>query len=161
MTRQESSSPVRPVRLTRRRVMQLGSLGLVGLSLPRLLAAESAGARQASRVKSCILYFMEGGPAHQDLWDMKPEAPVEYRGEFKPIPTTVPGVQVCEHLPMLARQMHHFAQVRSVRHNIIDHNAGAYYCLTGRRPDESRSPRMCPPRIGPSFSPSARISCYG
>jgi hypothetical protein len=77
---------------------------------------------------------MEGGPAHQDLWDLKPEAPLEYRGEFRPIPTTVPGIQVCEHLPLLARQMHHFAQVRSVHHDINDHNAGAYYTLTGRSP---------------------------
>ncbi len=70
---------------------------------------------------------------------MKPEAPVEYRGEFKPIPTTVPGLQVCEHLPLLARQMHHAALVRSVRHTIVDHNAGAYYALTGYSPmDGSR-----------------------
>jgi len=79
---------------------------------------------------------MEGGPAHQDLWDMKPEAPLEYRGQFKPISTTVPGRQVCEHLPLLARQMHHAALVRSVTHAINDHNAGAYYALTGRSPPE-------------------------
>ncbi len=65
---------------------------------------------------------------------MKPNAPAQIRGEFKPISTTVPGMQVCEHLPMLARQMHHIAIVRSVHHKIVDHNAGAYYCLTGRSP---------------------------
>jgi hypothetical protein len=67
---------------------------------------------------------------------MKPEAPLEYRGEFRPIPTTAPEIQVCEHLPLLAHQMRHFALVRSVRHNIVDHNAGAYYALTGQYPVE-------------------------
>ncbi len=138
--------------LPRRSLLKLGGLGLVGLSLPQLLRAESrrmeAEAQRAAaasnskpvarpaRAKSCILFFMEGGPAHQDLWDMKPEAPLEYRGEFKPISTTVPGLQVCEHLPLLAREMHHVALVRSVTHSIRDHNAGAYYALTGRSPLE-------------------------
>ena len=137
MFSEEARPRVASARLTRRGAMHLGSLGLIGLSLPRLLAEDAKRPRERrGPARSCILYFMEGGPAHQDLWDMKPESPVEYRGEFKPIPTSLPGVQVCEHLPMLARQMHHFAQVRSVRHHIIDHNAGAYYALTGRRPDE-------------------------
>ena len=74
------------IQLSRRQLVQAGSLGLVGLSLPRLLQADTASI--APRAKSCILFFMEGGPAHQDLWDMKPEAPVEYRGEFKPIAPT-------------------------------------------------------------------------
>jgi len=77
---------------------------------------------------------MEGGPAHQDLWDLKPGAPTEARGQFKPIATTAPGVQICEHLPLVARQFHHVALVRSVHHQVVDHNAGAYYALTGRMP---------------------------
>jgi hypothetical protein len=77
---------------------------------------------------------MEGGPAHQDLWDMKPEAPAEYRGEFTPISSSLTGVPVCEHLPLLSKQMHRFALIRSVHHTINDHNAGAYYMLTGREP---------------------------
>jgi hypothetical protein len=119
-----------------RGVLRLGSLSALGLTLPSLLAAESSAAKSKSRAraKSCIFFFMEGGPAHQDLWDMKPEAPLEYRGEFKSIPTKVPGVHVCEHLPLLAKQFHHFAQVRSIHHDVNDHNAGAYYCLTGRSP---------------------------
>src|SRR5206468_5080302 len=119
--------------VSRREVLRLGSLGLVGLSLPRLLAAEAVKpVTRRPRAKSCILFFMEGGPAHQDLWDMKPEAPIEYRGEFKPISTTVPGLQVCEHLPLLSRHMHRVALVRSVSHAIRDHNAGGYYALTGK-----------------------------
>lgn len=121
---------------TRRELLRLGSLGAVGLSLPALLRAESdePATRPRGRARSCILFFMEGGPAHQDLWDMKPQAPAEYRGEFEPIPSTLTGVPVCEHLPMLARQMHHLALVRSVHHKIVDHNAGSYYMLTGRTP---------------------------
>ncbi|HUY36031.1 MAG TPA: DUF1501 domain-containing protein [Pirellulales bacterium] len=122
--------------LGRRELIRWGSLGLAGLSLPKLLRAEAAqispGVRPAAR--SCILLFLEGGPAHQDLWDMKPEAPAEVRGEFRPIPSTAPGVLVCEHLPRLARQMHHVCLVRSVHHQVVDHNAGAYYALTGRAP---------------------------
>ena len=99
------------IQLSRRELVQAGSLGLVGLSLPRLLQADTASI--APRAKSCILFFMEGGPAHQDLWDMKPEAPVEYRGEFKPIASSFTGVPVCEHLPLLSKQMHRFALIRS------------------------------------------------
>ena len=106
----------------------------MGLTLPRLLHAQSESREKRPRARSCILFFMEGGPAHQDLWDMKPLAPAEVRGEFRPIATSVPGMQVCEHLPLLARQMHHVALVRSVHHKFNDHNAGAYYCLTGRSP---------------------------
>jgi hypothetical protein len=77
---------------------------------------------------------MEGGPAHQDLWDMKPDAPAEYRGEFRPIASSLPGVPVSEHLPYLAQQMHRVTLIRSVHHSVVDHNAGAYYALTGRPP---------------------------
>ena len=137
------TGPHDDILVSRRELVQMGGLSLAGLSLPRLLAAESAstgagtsgvtsGVRKPA--KSCILFFMEGGPSHIDLWDMKPDAPTEIRGEFKPISTSVVGVQVCEHLPMLAKQMHLLAQVRSVHHKIVDHNAGAYYTLTGRSP---------------------------
>ncbi len=122
-------------RSRRKWFVSVGSLGLAGLSLPKFLTGEShaAGASRPT-ANSCILFFLEGGPAHQDLWDMKPEAPAEVRGEFQPVATTVPGLQICEHLPLLARQMHHVAVVRSVHHKIVDHNAGAYYALTGREP---------------------------
>ena len=118
----------------RRWLLRVGALAGAGLSLPDLLRIEARGDTGRAKSRSCIVFFMEGGPAHQDLWDMKPEAPLEVRGEFQPIATTVPGIQVCEHLPMFARQMHHVAIVRSVHHGIVDHNAGAYYALTGRAP---------------------------
>ena len=106
---------------------------MLGLGLPTLLKAEPVAGHK-TRVKSVILFFLEGGPAHQDLWDMKPDAPEGVRGEFKPIETTLPGLHFCEHLPMLAKQAHHFCLVRSVHHTIGDHNAGAYFTLTGREP---------------------------
>src|SRR5437870_6453724 len=95
--------------VTRREWMQLGGLGLLGLSLPSVLRAEAAARRRSApvikggRARSCILLFLAGGPSHLDMWDMKPSAPPEVRGEFKPIATTVPGIQLSEHLPRLAR----------------------------------------------------------
>jgi hypothetical protein len=106
------------------------------LSLPQLLAAERGKPAPKARAKSCLLIFMEGGPSHIDLWDMKPEAPSDIRGEFQPIRTQTPGVHVCNHLPLMAKQWHHLAQVRSVTHTITDHNAGSYYMLSGRYPVE-------------------------
>jgi hypothetical protein len=123
-----------PLRLSRRSLLQVGSLGLSGLSLPQLMAAERQESGPAPRARSCILIYLEGGPAHQDLWDMKPQAPVEIRGLFQPISTSVPGIQICEHLPMLAEQMHHLSLIRSVHHTVLDHNAGQLYSLTGRSP---------------------------
>jgi hypothetical protein len=114
--------------MTRREILRAGSLGLVGLSLPQLLQARTA----RPRAKACILLFMWGGPAHQDTWDMKPGAPTEYRGEFKPIATSVPGVQVCEHLPQLARRMDRLALLRSMTHTDVDHTTGTHFLLTGR-----------------------------
>ncbi len=118
--------------LSRRELLRIGGATLLGLGLPGLLKAEAEKAKP--KIKSVILMFLEGGPAHQDTWDMKPDAPEQIRGEFKPIETTVPGLLFCEHLPMLAKQAHHFALVRSVYHSIGDHNAGAYYAMTGRSP---------------------------
>ena len=121
--------------LSRRELLSVGAAGAIGLTLPRLLAAASTSMKP--RAKSLILFVLEGGPAHQDLWDMKPDAPAEIRGEFKPIATTVPGLSLCEHLPLLATQAHHLTLVRSVHHTIADHNAGAIFALTGREPLKS------------------------
>jgi hypothetical protein len=118
-------------RLSRREWLQLGGLGLLGLNLPSLLRAENAAVPKAA-AKSCIMLFLAGGPSHLDMWDMKPDAPPEIRGEFKPIATSVPGVQLCEHLPRLARQAHRFALVRSAYHRVSNaHWAATYFALTG------------------------------
>ncbi len=121
--------------IRRRQLLQAGSLGALGLSLPRVLQSEQAGGEAPRRrAKSCILFFMEGGPSQIDLWDMKPGAPQNVRGPYEPIATSLPGMQLCEHLPLLARQMHHVSVVRSVSHTIVDHNASSYFMLTGQVP---------------------------
>ena len=113
--------------LSRREMVQVGFSGALGLSLPGVLRASP------SRVAdSCIVIFLNGGPSHLDMWDMKPGAPAEVRGEFKPKPSSVPGVQISEHLPLLAKQMHRCTLVRSVHHSVNNAHAAAVYCaLTG------------------------------
>jgi hypothetical protein len=130
------SGPTMCDRITRRRMLQIGSLAPLGLSLPALLAADARGAAVGSnfgRAKRCLLLFMWGGPAHQDMWDMKPDAPANVRGEFNPIATNVPGLQICEHLPMLAGQMDKLALIRSVTHTDNNHSTGAHWMLTGHK----------------------------
>jgi hypothetical protein len=124
-------------RNTRRGILQAGCLSAVGLSLPGLLkAAEQSAATPAVRpkAKSCILFFMEGGPSHIDMWDMKPAAPDNIRGPLRPIQTSLPGFDVCEYLPKLAQSAHRLTVVRSVTHRIVDHNAASYYILCGQHP---------------------------
>jgi hypothetical protein len=121
-----------PGGLTRRQIVKVGGLSLFsGLSLPRLIQAREASEGQGSsrRIESVILLNLFGGPSHLDIFDMKPDAPVEIRGEFRPIPTTVPGLQVCEHLPKLAARMHRATLIRTVSHNYNSHNP--YGVLTG------------------------------
>src|SRR6516162_10107115 len=110
----------------RREFLRAGSVPLVGLGLPQLLNARAAAQAAAvkAKAKACILLFMWGGPAHQDTWDMKPDALAEYRGEFKPIRTSIPGIQICEHLPHLARQVDKLAIIRSMSHTDVDHTTG-------------------------------------
>lgn len=130
------SQPDDGVGLVRRELLRVGSAGLVGLGLPDLLRAADKP-QPKGKARNLILMFLEGGPAHQDTWDMKPDAPEQIRGEFRPIATSLPGQLFCEHLPMLAKVAHHFCYVRSVHHSINDHNAGAYQTLTGRHPVEN------------------------
>jgi hypothetical protein len=114
-------------------LLQVGAIGWFGLSLPRLLRADvRPPAGPSPRADSCILIFLNGGPSHLDMWDMKPQAPTEIRGEFRPIPSSVPGVQLSEHLPRLARLMHHCTLVRSMHHSVNNSHAAAVYVgLTG------------------------------
>ncbi|MBI2826913.1 MAG: DUF1501 domain-containing protein [Planctomycetia bacterium] len=115
-------------------MLQVGSLGLAGISLPKLLWADERRSETGLRAQAdaCVLVFLNGGPSHLDMWDMKPDAPQDIRGEFKPIATSLPGVQLSEHLPRLARHMHRSALVRSVHHAIgFAHGAAVYTALTG------------------------------
>jgi hypothetical protein len=115
-------------------MLQIGGASVLGLSLPRLLRAQ-AQARAVGQHASAdhlLVIFLNGGPSHLDMWDMKPAAPVEIRGEFRPIATTVPGVQLSEHLPRLARHIHRACLVRSVHHTVNNaHAAAVYVGLTG------------------------------
>jgi hypothetical protein len=129
--------------VSRRQMLQIGGLGLMGLSLPRLLAAETtaAAAGIVPRADACVLIFLNGGPSHLDMWDMKPDAPHGIRGEFKPIATTVPGIQFGEHMPRLAKLAHRSTIVRSMHHSVNNaHAAAVYTSLTGHdRGDNVRS----------------------
>ncbi len=120
--------------LTRRRWLHVGALGAAGLCLPDLLRARGpAGPGHFGRAKSCILCFLFGAPAHQDIWDLKPDAPADVRGEFRPAASSVPGVRLGEHVPLVARAAHRFALVRSVQHPDNTHTVAMHYMLTGRR----------------------------
>jgi hypothetical protein len=138
--------------LTRRETLRAGALSLLGggFTLPSLLAAEqrqSPGARPG-KAKNVILMFLLGGAATQDMWDMKPSAPIEVRGEFKPIATSAPGIQICEHLPQMAKWMNRAAIVRSVNHKAGCHNC--LPCYTGyEKPMPDQHPRDTdPPSMG-------------
>jgi hypothetical protein len=111
-------------------MLQIGGASMLGLTLPSLLQARGDG--DNATADHLIVIFLNGGPSHLDMWDMKPNAPVEIRGEFQPIPTSVPGVQFSEHLPRLARHMHQCTVVRSVHHSVNNAHAAAVYAgMTG------------------------------
>lgn len=135
MSDRTTEMAVRQQGLTRRGVLQVGSLGLagLGLSLSRLLANEDSEQRRIKPLAdNCILLFLNGGPSHLDMWDMKPKAPDGIRGEFQPISTSLPGYQLSEHLPRLAQQMHLATVVRSMNHSVNNSHAAAVYAsLTG------------------------------
>jgi Protein of unknown function (DUF1501) len=115
--------------VSRRNFLKIGALGLGGLTLPQLLQAESNSGIRRSH-KAVIMIFLPGGPSHQDMFDLKMDAPREIRGEFKPIATNVPGMQVCEHLPLLAKMADKYAVIRSMVG--AEDNHYAVQCLTGR-----------------------------
>jgi len=115
--------------ISRRNFLKIGSLGMGGLALPQILRAEASQGIGSSH-KAVIMIFLPGGPSHQDMFDLKMDAPAEIRGEFKPISTSVPGIQICEHLPKMAKLMDKMAIIRSIVGATGDHYA--VQCLTGR-----------------------------
>jgi hypothetical protein len=121
--------------LTRRNLLQAGTLGLLGLSGSDVLAWRSAAAesgRAVPRARAVIFLFLTGGASQHDTFDMKPKAPDVIRGEFSPIATRTPGVEICEHLPMLAQRSHLWSLCRSLSHKDNGHDTGTYLMLTGR-----------------------------
>src|SRR5260370_2569695 len=119
---------------SRRHLLKVGGLGLLGLTLPRLLWAEEHKKGPKARAKSVIFLFQFGGPSHLDMFDMKPDAPEQIRGPHQPISSNAPGIQVNEHFPRVAKVMDKVTLIRSLYHTIKNHNSASYYALTGHAP---------------------------
>ena len=145
--RPESLGPgSRDSRWTRRRLLQVGGIGMLGLGLPDFLRASAPSVspgRGASSVKSCIFIMQYGGASHIDTWDLKPDAPTEIRGPYRPIATRVPGVQICELMPRLATIADRCCFIRSMTHRNADHGGAVHICLTG-----SSKPAVNAPHFG-------------
>ena len=118
------------LRLQRRHLLKIGAFGLAGAALPGVMQAN----QPRGRARSVIFLYQFGGPSHHDTFDLKPDAPDNIRGEFRPIATNVTGLRICEHLPQMARQMHRVTLVRSVNHRMRNHNSASYQALTGAAP---------------------------
>ncbi len=129
--------------LDRRTFLLAGGVSCFGANLASTAlgagtASEATGSGRRKIAKSAIMIWLSGGASHIDTWDMKPDAPLEYRGEFQPVATSAPGIELCEHLPYLSKQAHHLAIVRSLgdfHRGTGDHHAGYYTNLTGHSPD--------------------------
>jgi len=149
-------------KLHRRDLLRAGSLGLFGLGLSDLMRYRAALAGENTprtkqpasfgRAKGCILLFMWGGPAHQDTWDLKPNAPAEIRGEFQPISTRVPGIQICEHFPRLATRTDKLTIIRSMTHVDVNHTTATHFLLTGQPSPQQAGLRGDWPHVGAVLS---------
>ncbi len=144
-------------RFTRRTVLQAGVSGLAGLTGTANADALATSVQQRAHAKACIFLFMWGGPSQLDTLDMKPNAPVEIRGEFKPVSTVVPGVQICEHFQQLSQRTDQVAIIRSLGHNDPAHLSSAHATLTGHfarvRPSDAEPPNEADtPHIGSVIS---------
>src|SRR5471032_3347977 len=141
--------------VTRRDFVRIGTAGVfgLGLNLPTILQAQerARAAGQSPRDVSLIFLFLHGGLSTIDTWDMKPNAPAEFRGEFNPIQTNVPGIQVCEHLPRSAQQQDKFSLVRGFRHHNSDHGASDHYIFTGYFPQAGFNPSLTPNNQRPAL----------
>src|SRR6185436_2013636 len=120
--------------VSRRHLLKVGGMGLLGLNMASLLQAESKAKKLTARAKSVIFLYQFGGPSHLDMFDMKPDAPEGIRGPHKPIPSSADGIQVSERLPRVARIMDKVTLVRSMTHTMKNHNSASYYALTGHEP---------------------------
>ena len=124
-------------RIKRRNFLTIGTL-TGGLTLAGYLRLEAAGKR-ATEKRSAILVFMEGAPSHLDTFDLKPNAATEIRGEFRPVATKQAGLQICEHLPLLAECTDQYALLPGITHNVADHGLAKKYLLTGNKASRTLS----------------------
>src|SRR5579872_2366120 len=120
--------------LARRAALKIGGAGMLGLTLPHFLRAAENQAHKAATAKSVVFLYQFGGPSHVDTFDMKPEAPDGVRSHFAQISTSLPGLSICEQLPETAKVMDKVTLVRTVYHNMKNHNSASYYALTGHAP---------------------------
>src|SRR6056297_3766877 len=120
--------------LSRRSMLRVGGLGMLGINMPGLLRAAEQNNQPPARAKQVIFLFQWGGPSHLDTFDMKTDAPAEIRGPLHPISSVVPGLPVCEHFPEMAKRMNRVTLIRSMTHTMKNHNSAGYYALTGQAP---------------------------
>lgn len=132
----------------RRDVLRFTGLAAFGLSLPGILQARTLAKPLVPKAKSCILIWLDGGPSHLETFDLKPDAPAEVRGPYKPIATSVPGIEICEHLPRTAKIAQHFSIIRSMTSPLGEHGLANEYLLTGYKP----SPVLSYPSYGAVLS---------
>src|SRR6266540_2760433 len=127
---------------TRRRLLQVGGIGALGLGLPEFLHARapSSDAPRRGSEKSCIFIVQYGGASHHDSWDLKPDAPQDIRGPYKPIATNVPGIRIGELLPRLAHLADRYCLVRSMTHPNGGHDGGMHICMTGHTTPKENTP---------------------
>jgi Protein of unknown function (DUF1501) len=129
-----ATSSIRCDGIARRDFLHLGLITSFGVSLSGFLRWRSLAGESRPRAASCILIWLDGGPSHLDTFDPKPDAPPEIRSRFRPIPTSADGVQICEHLPLTAKVMQDVALIRSLTHELGNHDTGTRFMLTGHRP---------------------------
>ncbi len=148
-----------PGPIGRRSFLEAGSLALGGLALGDLLRARALakdagpnGVGPQPTETSVILIWLQGGPSHMETYDLKPEAPIDYRGECVPIATNVPGMEICEHLPLHAKVADKFTLIRSISHGFANHAAGAGRFLSGKKPFKLLDPLAQHPCLGPIVS---------
>src|SRR5438445_8910385 len=125
-------------RFTRRHLLRVGGLGLLGQTMPGLLRAEEwvKGKGPRPRARSVVFLYQFGGPSHLDMFDMKPAAPEGIRGPHRPMSTSADGIQINDRLPRLAKVMDKVTLVRSMHHTMKNHNSASYYALTGHAPPQ-------------------------
>ena len=144
MNNLRSNGDLRCDGVTRRDFIHLGVLSALGLSLADAFRMRAVAGSEKTRAKSCILIWLDGGPSHLDTFDPKPAAPSEIRSPFGTMATSVPGLHVCEHLPLTAKVMHEVALIRSMTHELGNHDTGTRFMLTGHRP----TPALSYPSLG-------------
>lgn len=124
----------RTLDISRRSMLRIGGLGMLGMTIPKLLQSSEVNRQLPVRARSVIFLFQWGGPSHLDTFDLKPNAPEEIRGPLRPISSVIPGQPVSEHFPEMAKRMDRVTLIRSMTHTMKNHNSAGYYALTGQPP---------------------------